>query len=91
MVMRFALMKTFRALSIVMVICFATICLVRPAAGQTTWKVHQVYSGDHCNTAVAADYTGDGKTDVICNAGGITRLLVAPDWTPINLESRSCD
>jgi len=65
-------------------------CVVGMAAkamGQATWKVHTVFTGQHCNTAVAADYTGDGKVDVICNTGGITRLLVAPDWTSIDIES----
>ncbi|HIN55078.1 MAG TPA: VCBS repeat-containing protein [Planctomycetes bacterium] len=54
------------------------------ARGQA-WNKHVVFSGAHCNAAVAADFTGDGKVDVICNAGGLTRLLVAPDWHEILL------
>lgn len=50
------------------------------------WKVHEVYSGQHCNTAVAGDFTGDGKADVICLAGGKARLLTAPDWKETILE-----
>ena len=38
-----------------------------PAA--EAWKVHEVYTGEHCNTCVAADFTGDGLPDIICNAG----------------------
>jgi len=44
------------------------------------WKKHVVHEGLHNTTVVAADYTGDGKVDVIFNAAGKTRLLVAPDW-----------
>ncbi|MDP6555333.1 MAG: VCBS repeat-containing protein [Pirellulaceae bacterium] len=80
-------LQTIRRFSIVVVFCVATFFLSPVARGQTGWKVHTLYVGEHCNTVVAADYTGDGKTDVICNAGRITRLLVAPDWTTVDLES----
>ena len=53
------------------------------------WKKHVVYSGEHCNTAVAADFTGDGNLDVICNAGGVTRLLIAPDWSEVAIDADS--
>lgn len=53
------------------------------------WRKHVVYSGEHCNTAVGADFTGDGKTDVVCNAGGVTRLLVAPDWLEVVIDAES--
>jgi hypothetical protein len=48
-----------------------------------TWKKHVIYEGGRCNTAVAADFTGDGQIDVICNVDGKTRLLVAPDWREV--------
>jgi hypothetical protein len=32
---------------------------------------------------VAADFTGDGKVDIISNAGGKTRLFVAPGWKEV--------
>ncbi len=50
------------------------------------WKKHVVFEGARCNTAVAADFTGDGRMDVICSAGGKTRLLVAPDWNEVVLS-----
>jgi hypothetical protein len=53
------------------------------------WKKHIIYEGARCNTAVAADFTGDGKPDVICNAGGKTRLLIAPDWTEVILSDHA--
>lgn len=59
----------------------------RADADEDVWKRHVVYEGAHCNTAVAGDFTGDGRADVICNAAGITRLLVAPDWREVILES----
>lgn len=52
---------------------------------QKPWKKHVVFSGQHCNAAVAGDYTGDGLPDVICSAGGLSRLLVAPDWKEVVL------
>lgn len=44
------------------------------------WAKIIVFEGKHCNTAVAADFTGDGVIDVIADAGGQTRLFVGPDW-----------
>ncbi|HRX77915.1 MAG TPA: VCBS repeat-containing protein, partial [Pirellulaceae bacterium] len=58
-------------------------------ADEPGWQKHVVYTGAHCNTAVAADFTGDKLVDVICNAGGATRLLVAPDWTEVILDGDS--
>lgn len=46
-----------------------------------TWKKHVVHEGFHTNTAVAADFTGDGKMDIMANNDGKTRLFVAPDWS----------
>ncbi|MBI2477331.1 MAG: hypothetical protein HYV60_01375, partial [Planctomycetia bacterium] len=56
-------------------------------AAEDGWRKHTVYSGAPCSTAVAADFTGDKRVDVICNAGGATRLLVAPDWTEVMLDT----
>ena len=57
-------------------------------AGDITapWTKHVVFSGEHTNTAVAADFTGDGRIDVISNSGGKTRLFVAPDWRVVLLD-----
>jgi hypothetical protein len=49
-------------------------------AGESQWKKHVIYEGERANVAVGADFTGDGKLDVISNSGGKTRLFVAPDW-----------
>jgi hypothetical protein len=50
------------------------------------WKKHVIFTGAPCATAVAGDFTKDGKRDVIANAGGHTRLLVAPDWKEVILD-----
>ena len=47
---------------------------------QRQWQKEQIYQGAGCATAVAGDFTGDGKLDVMCSAGGKTRLLVAPSF-----------
>ena len=50
------------------------------------WKKHIIHQGERCVTAVAADFTGDGKPDVIANSAGKTRLFVGPDWREIVLD-----
>jgi hypothetical protein len=62
-------------------------CLAFSVSAETLWPRTVVYSGESCATAVAADYTGDGRVDVICNAGSVTRLLVAPNWTEVVLQA----
>ena len=47
------------------------------------WKRHVVWEGLRNNVAVAADFTGDGKIDIISNAGGKTRLFIAPNWKEV--------
>ncbi len=49
------------------------------------WRKHVVHEGLHTNTAVAADFTQDGKPDIISNSGSKTRLFVAPDWREVIL------
>jgi hypothetical protein len=44
------------------------------------WKKHVIHEGFRTNVAVAADFTGDGKIDVISNSDQKTRLFIAPDW-----------
>ena len=44
------------------------------------WRKHTVVSGFHASTAVAADFTGDGKVDVITCTDGKVLLFTAPDW-----------
>lgn len=56
-----------------------------PEAPAAAWKKHVVFTGEHVNTAVAADFTGDGRVDIIANSGGKTRLFVAPDWREVIL------
>ncbi len=59
---------------------------VAAAADEAAWKKHVVYQGARTNTAVAGDFTGDGRPDVICTSGGTTRLFSAPDWRETVLD-----
>ncbi len=45
-----------------------------------------IHQGPRSVTAVAADFTGDGKPDVISNSAGKTRLFVGPDWRELVLD-----
>ena len=47
------------------------------------WRKHIVFEGVANQTAVAADFTGDGRPDVIASCGGFSRLFVAPDWKEV--------
>ena len=61
------------------------IFIISTAAAQLKgdWKKHVIWEGQRCNVAVAADFTGDGKMDVISSSSGKTRLFVAPDWKQV--------
>ena len=50
------------------------------------WRRHVIHEGERVNAVVAADYTGDGRVDVISNSGGKTRLFVAPDWREVVID-----
>ncbi len=50
------------------------------------WPRHVIAQGFHSNTAVGADFTGDGRIDVISSGNGSVRLFVAPDWKEVILH-----
>jgi CubicO group peptidase (beta-lactamase class C family) len=53
------------------------------ATANPQWPRHAVASGYPTMTAVAADFTGDGRPDVITNGRRQTLLYVAPDWKEV--------
>ena len=53
--------------------------------GASRWKKHVIHSGEDCFTVIAADFTGDGRPDIISNSNNKTRLFVNPDWQEIVL------
>lgn len=57
-----------------------------PAGLRGEWKKHLVTRSGHTNTAVAADYNGDGKVDVISSSAGAVTLYLAPAWSPVVLH-----
>jgi len=66
-----------------------TVCVVLSVSdlsAQELWRKHVVHEGLHTNTAVAGDFTKDGRPDIISNSGGKTRLFVAPDWREVILD-----
>ncbi len=69
---------------------FVLALLLLPAYGETataTWQKHVVHQGFHTNAVVAADYNGDGKTDIVANNDSKTRLFTAPDWTETVIDA----
>jgi hypothetical protein len=50
------------------------------------WKKHVVNASGRNATAVAADFTGDGRVDVIATFSGASRLFIAPDWREMVLH-----
>ncbi len=52
------------------------------------WRRHEVVKGFANHTAIAADFTGDGKKDIIVNdeTNKRTILYTAPDWKPTVLH-----
>jgi len=58
-------------------------------AAQGPWKKHVVHQGLQSLTAVAGDFTKDGRPDIIANSGEKTRLFVGPDWKEIVLDATS--
>ncbi|MDA1273011.1 MAG: VCBS repeat-containing protein [Verrucomicrobia bacterium] len=85
-----------RKLSILARLCMigAVLATASLAHAQTTeikrlddpWKKHLVAQGFQNSTAVGADFTGDGRIDVISSGGGIVRLFTAPDWKEVQLH-----
>ncbi len=52
------------------------------------WNRHEIVNGFPCQTAVAADFTGDGLPDVIVDADGETHLYVAPSWRKVIIDGK---
>jgi len=57
-----------------------------PVSAEDTWKKHVIMEGGRNSTAVAADFDGDGDTDVITGYDGKVSLFVAPEWTEVVLH-----
>jgi len=55
------------------------------------WPRHVVAAGYANATAVAADFTGDGRADVIVNGRRQTLLYVAPQWREVILHKGPID
>ena len=49
-------------------------------ARDATWASHEVYSGARVNSAVAHDYNGNGKQEIIFSAGGEILVLSGDDY-----------
>lgn len=52
------------------------------------WRKHEILSVRKCYNVVVADFTGDGKPDVIANRFDTTMLLIAPDWKLVEIENK---
>ena len=88
---KFRLPLVVAALSISLYSCSSeepvTASAARTNAENAFWPRHVVAEGYMNQTAVAADFTGDGLADVISNGDGKTRLYIAPDWTEVIIDA----
>ena len=75
-----------KTLVLVFAVPFCPYQVLKGEEGVPDWKRHVVHSGEDCYTVVAADFTGDGRPDIISNTRKTTRLFVNPDWQEIVLE-----
>ena len=55
-------------------------------SAEEVWKKHVVTDAGKSLTAVAADFDGDGRTDVIASLPGRVSLFTAPDWKEVVLH-----
>lgn len=62
--------------------------LFAATAAAEHWTRHIVAEGYPNQTAIAADFTGDGQPDVIAFGGRKARLYVAPEWSEHILHER---
>jgi hypothetical protein len=76
--------RTYSAIAgtILVVVCASDLLAEEP------WRKHVIHEGLHTNTAVAGDFTKDGKPDIISNSGSKMRLIVAPDGREVILAER---
>ena len=69
------------AVVLLLIVSGSRYCDVRGAS----WNKHVVHDGEQCLTAVAADFTGDGKPDIISSSNNTTWLFVNPNWREVVL------
>lgn len=68
---------------------FFFLCIVSSAGYGEEWVRHLIAAGFPSNTAVAFDFSGDGKVDVIANDAQAKEdiLFVAPNWKRVVLRT----
>ena len=65
--------------------------LATVVSAEDHWKKHVLQQGKRSLTAIAGDFSGDGRPDVIAELGNSTLLFVAPDWQQIVLDNHQED
>ena len=77
----------FLLVGIVALLVQASPCISQESSAKPAWHKHTILSVKKCFNIVAADFTGDGLTDVMANKFDATMLLVAPDWKLVEIEN----
>jgi hypothetical protein len=70
---------------------FLFVCMLSSVGYGEEWVRHLVAAGFPSNTAVAFDFTGDVKVDVVANdaQGKEDILFVAPNWKRVVLRANA--
>jgi hypothetical protein len=63
------------------------LCRATAHAAASPWKKHVVHQGSQSLTAIAGDFTKDGRPDIIANSAEKTRLFAGPDWKETVLDA----
>ena len=70
-------------------VLLSSLCSLQTLVADSDWKKHTICEdkGRIITTATAADYTGDGKVDVITSYEGQVSLFKAPTWEETMIHS----
>ena len=61
-------------------IAFLFVLVAFATAKEADWPSQEIYSGSHVNSAIAHDYDGDGKQEILFSAEGKFFMYFGPEY-----------